>query len=1169
MFTCSLWANRLSRSLGAGHVRITGVSLAFALLLSLTPAMAQTITGAVRGTITDPNSAVIHGAKVTAINEATNVKTDTVTNVDGNYNIQFLPIGRYTIIATATGFETESVGPFTLEIDQIAKIDAKLKVGNASTTVTVSADAAPMLQTQDATVEATISDNTLQSMPLNGLNFQTATLYVAGSVNPSLANMSSADGNERDQDATGSPSFNGARAQTNNYVLDGVEMNETMNNLAAYNPAPDAIQEIRIITGNANAEYGNVNGGEILVVTKGGTNHYHGSLYENFQNNSMAATSWYNGFYGLPQTPFTQSQFGATIGGPIKKDKLFFFGDYLGFRYHSGGQGVATVPTADMRNCTPNGGVTTCDFSELLTPQFGGIQLYNNQNGGGYSNATPYVNNQIPLVSPAAKFLFANPKALPMPNYTPITGLGDLDNYHGDVKGQTQNNQGDARIDWKATDRDAIMGRFTYGEAFDFFPLTIAPVFPSSSNDYPFLSFVNNWVHTISPSMVNEFRAGFTREIWNQGVPTDPSGIFGSDGDTKLGLPFPNQPFGSFSQMNYGSWESAIGSTAIVTQFHENNFYYGDNFTWMRGLHTIKFGAQILRYQQNIYYSGNVGALGSFGYSGQYTSNYNVPGAVGYGYADFVMDEAGSAQIGGVSGDNGQRQYRNAYYAQDDWRVRRNLTLNIGMRYGHDQPIYEVNNKQASVNLSNMNDITAAGIEFAGKDGNSRALYNPTYMGFMPRVGFALQASPHFVVRGGYSITDDLEGTGENWRMVQNAPFQSSFVAAPTPPSGASSGLTPLPLENGFSLGPSAQQVSYFNYNAYTPNLKPAVVQQFNLTWQYMINKTTTLQAGYIGALGQHLVTPTEADQFTTSASGVLADGDCSGTIAPAAPACGLVGNWGNLQVTQSEAFSNYHSLQVIVNRQNTKGLEYRFNFAWSRAMTDNAGFYGVAGVSEASSFFQDFRNQKGDYGPAGQDVRRAFNGYWSYQLPFGRGQRFGANINRLTDSVIGGWKLSGSAVMYSGFPLTINSPELYYVNSWGAHAEQLRPMHVVHRTTQNWFGTDPSAVPCLGLDFSTYNWIDNGSCAYTPESFNYFGNAQNGSERAPGYRQVDLSAFKKFQITEHQSLELRGEAFNALNIASYAAPNSYIFSAPGQYGLITGTNSTQRIMQVSMHYRY
>jgi hypothetical protein len=546
-----------------------------------TAARAQTITGSIRGTVTDPSGAVIAGASVTATNVSTGVNTATVTNKDGDYTIQFLPIGSYTVTVTASGFAKDSIAAFTLEIAQIAKVDAKLEVGNASTTVSVSSDVSPLLQTQDASMGTTISSNTLSTLPMNALNYQFATLFVPGAVDVTLSSMGGADGNERNVDWYGTPSFNGNRGQTNNYVLDGVEMNETMNNLSAYNPAPDAIQEMRVITGNANAEYGNVNGGEVLVITKGGANHFHGSVYDYFQDNYMSANSWANNFSSTKLQPYTQDQYGATFGGPVKRDKLFFFGDFLGFRYHTGGAAKATVATARMR---------TGDFSEIYGSQYGGYQLWNNQNGAGYSNATMYQNNQIPIVNPVARYLFAHPEVYPLPNTTPI--YADLDNYSGFSKGQTHNNQGDVRIDYKATDRDSIMGRYTYGNATDFYALAVLPTTFPPTNTYPFQSFVANWVHTFSPSWINEFRAGVARTVWLQGIPNDLTGDFGMSGNAKVGIPFPNQPFPGFSEMNFSTFESNVGTAAGVNEFHENNFYYGDDLTWQHGTHTTRFGVR-------------------------------------------------------------------------------------------------------------------------------------------------------------------------------------------------------------------------------------------------------------------------------------------------------------------------------------------------------------------------------------------------------------------------------------------------------------------------------------------------------------------------------------------------------------------------------------------------
>ncbi|HTW48579.1 MAG TPA: carboxypeptidase regulatory-like domain-containing protein [Acidobacteriaceae bacterium] len=1160
-----------------------------ALAFVATAALAQTITGSIRGTVTDSSGAVLPGASVTATNVSTGVHTATLTDKDGDYNIQFLPVGTYTVTVTASGFTKTSIAAFTLEIDQIAKIDAKLQVGSATMTVEVSSEVSPLLQTQNSTTGATIDSEALENVPNNGLNFQFDSLFVPGAVNPSVDSMAAGDGNERDIDPAGVPSFNGNRQQGNNYVLDGIEMNETMNNLAAYNPAPDSMQEERVITGNADAEYGNVNGGEILVVTRSGSNHYHGSTYLYYQDNNLAsANSWYNNYYGLPITPFTQEQFGATIGGPILKNKLFLFGDYEGFRYHSGGVGQLTVATPDMRNG---------DFHEIgaiNTPEQQPVQLYNTYNGGAYNNATPYGNcatspatcNQIPVNNPVAKFLFSHPEIYPLPNHAPVGGYVDLGNYWGPFKGQTHNNQGDVRVDYTIGAKDSLMGRYTDGDAYDL-PVksTLAITFPTA-NDYPFQSLALSWIHTFSPALQNEFRAGVSRAVWLQGEPYDATGLFGNHGDTTIGIPFPQQSLQGFSQMNISSDETTVGTTAIATQFHENNFFYSDNLTWQHGTHNTKFGAQIVRYQQNSFYPGNAGALGSFGYNGQYTANSTV-GAPGYGFADFVLDESDGDSVGGVAGPVGYRQYRNAVYAQDDWRLRPNLTVNLGLRYGYDQPLYEVNNKEANIinsDLVNPNPTATITqiVEYAGKNGASRALYNPVWTNFMPRVGFALQAGPKLVFRGGYGITDWLEGTGANLRLSQNPPFLSNFSFYPPAPTPSTPGGPPVAAENGFNTASGSQVFSYGQFNAWTGNLRPALVQQFNLAWQYLLNSNTTAQVGYVGQLGQHLVVPEQANQWSTPATFNLLftsnPNDCSGTIEPAAPFCGLVGNFGNIYVTQSEGFSNYNAMQASLHHR-ANGMEYTLNYTWSRSMTDNAGFYGVASVTEYSSFYQNIYDPKGDYGPAGYDTRNSLNAYGVFHLPFGRGRKFGSNWSRAMDEALGGWQLSGDAILYSGFPMTMYGPMNYNVWANENHVTFFRPLHAVHRSLNNWFGTDPSATPCLNLDANgnptqqstlPSGQTVNGECAYGQESANYFGNAQNGSERAPGYRKVDVGAFKVFSIAESQSLELRGEAFNVGNIASYAQPDTWLPDAEiGWLGKIVGTVSTQRILQVSMHYRF
>ena len=706
---------------------IFALSAALALAFAGNCAVAQTITGAIRGSVTDPGGRAVAGAMVIATNMATGVKTGTASDPGGLYNLQFLPIGSYRLTAIAPGFKTASLGPLILEIDEIARINFKLQVGSVATTVSVSAEASALLQTQNSTLGTTITSNTIESLPLSGLNFQTAALFVPGAVNPTFGSMGGPAGYERDTSSVTVPSFNGNRQQGNSYILDGVEINETLNNLTGYSPAPEALQEMRVITGDADAEFGDVNGGEMVMVTKAGTNHVHGSLYEYFEDQNLAANSWANNYAGVPKGIFHQNQFGAAAGGPIRKNKLFIFGDYSGTQNITAGKSSASVATAKMRTCTPIDGVASCDFSELLTVN--GIQLYDpavslTNSSGGYAHASPYADNQIPLNNPVAAYLFAHPEIYPMPNHVPSPGTVDSNNYQAATETIRRNNQGDVRIDYGVGSGDSLMFRYSDGDAYDLTPEVVLPVTFPASNDYPFHGGVVNWVHTFSPSLVIQARAGISRIEWYTGAPTDLSGKFGLSGDRKLGIPF-TQPFPGFSLINVSSPENNVGTAAIVTNFVDNDFNYGDDLIWEHGSHVTKIEVQITRYQQNSYYAGNAGAMGQFLYGGSYTQNPNVAGASGYGFADFVLDRAFESEVGGVAGPTGQRQYRDAYYVQDDWNLLSRLTLNLGLRYGYDQPIYEVNNKELNVNIAAASSCTSADspsnpcLEFAGQGGNS------------------------------------------------------------------------------------------------------------------------------------------------------------------------------------------------------------------------------------------------------------------------------------------------------------------------------------------------------------------------------------------------------------------------------------------------------------------
>ena len=324
-------------------------------LLAVAPAFAQTVTGSVSGTVTDPTGAIVPNASVAVINVETGVRTPANTNDAGVYTVRYLPIGRYTVEVTAQGFNKFTVPPFQLEINQTAKIDARVNPAGADTTVDVSAAAAPILDTTDGTIGLSLSEQQIATIPLNGRNFSSLTLFEPGAVNTDPQGLTSGNALERNTYNNGIVSVNGNRAQANNYTLDGIDQNEGQNNLIGYTPAPDALAEVRVITANAPASYGNVNGGDIVSILKSGTNQFHGSAYAYLENQNLNANSWSNKHHPDPAdiqpiNPFTQTQFGGTFGGPILKNRLFFFVDYEGNRRHSGGTGSASVFTQAMRN---------------------------------------------------------------------------------------------------------------------------------------------------------------------------------------------------------------------------------------------------------------------------------------------------------------------------------------------------------------------------------------------------------------------------------------------------------------------------------------------------------------------------------------------------------------------------------------------------------------------------------------------------------------------------------------------------------------------------------------------------------------------------------------------------------------------------------------------------
>ena len=1104
--------------------------------------MAQTVTGTIRGTITDPNGAHVPGAAVTATNTASAVATATKTNDAGEYSIRFLPIGQYKITVLSPGFEAATYGPFALEIDQTAKVDVSLRVGAASATIDVSGKMEPILDTENATLGETFTENTINSVPLNGRDFSQLTVYTPGAVAPGFSSFGGSDSTERNIDAGNQVSVDGNRQQSNNYLLDGQEINENINNMIAYSPSPDALAEIRVIESNANAEFGNVNGGTVLANMKSGGNHLHGSAFGYLKNDRLDANSWSNDQNMIPKNDYTTAQYGGTLGGPMLRNKLFFFVDYEAMRYHSAGGTTSSVIPAAFR---------TGDLSALLTPGSlapGPTQLYDTTTiDPTTGQPKAYTNNQITITNPVALYLFSNPKAYPLPNHPANSGdpLGINGNFVGPGASFSENDQGDAKVDWQLRPTDRLSFRYSQGYAADGTTADPLPVNFPIANNYPDHFFDSNWIKTISPTMVNSFTASYGRIKFNNGVSTDPSGIFGLTGNQLVGIPGNPQKTAGFSSQNFNGtsgngYPSGFGTNPSPEIFVDNVFGYADSFTLQKGRHLMKFGGEFLRYQQNSFYPGNDGELGAFNYTGAYTANPYATNSTLYPLADFLLDRVQDVQIGAVSGLTGQRQWRDGIFAQDDFKLNAKLTINLGVRWEFDQPIYEVNNKMANVNMQTLQ------IEYAGVDGNSRALYDPDYKQFQPRVGFAYQATSRFVIRGGYGISSYLEGTGANLRLTQNPPFHTDFEQTGVNPNTAG-GYSPgvyYQASNGFPT----TQVPTTTFYIWPKELKPAQTQEFSLTTEYQIAHASTIQVGYVGILGHHLTDPYWGNQWTSPTA--------------TAPYASIVGQGGVAKITGTESASGYNGLQAVFRQRLTAGLELTANYTLSHSMTDNIGFYGVYNIWSGQYYQQDAYNPKGEWGPAGSDTRHNISVTGVYDLPFGRGRAMGANSNPVVNSAIGGWRLSGAQVYYSGFPVTVSSPANYssLVNAFtgAARPNQLRPLKIVDRTINAYWGTAVQGTSCGPNQ-------DDGNCVYAQQPNDAFGTVKPGSLRGPSFQNIDMAVLKSFPAWHENRIEFRADFFNAFNIADYAAPDSGM--TDGNFGQITGTVSNNRSTQLSLKY--
>src|ERR1700733_10265930 len=984
-------------------------SLALVLLNAIPAAWSQEVTAAVVGTVSDPSGAPIKGATVTARDVERGTAWTAETNGTGDFTILRLPIGTYTAEATAPGFEKAAYPRFTLVLNQTARLEFKMKVGQVSETIEVTG-AAPILQTQDAQVGTVINNVVSENVPLLTRNYGELTLLTPGAVSTNPAAFTSGQNTFQ----VGRPYINGNREQTSNYILDGIDNNQHDNNEVAYSPSPDAIQEFNLITQNPSAEFGNFLGGILNVSFKSGTNSFHGSAFEFLRNDKFNANSWYNPGDTAKGT-LRFNQFGATFGGPIIKNRLFFFLDYQATRNPNG-----TTPTIQVMSANERAG----DFGELCTGAGGtfdgsGIcsspagQIYAPQSGVDPTLRAPIPNNNLPaagLTLSSIATSIVNSPLYPSPN---VTGTNLL-NYSQRVLNSAD--QGDAKIDWTPNEKDHFFGRYTQQSVRN--PTT--ETFLLAKNgftdfNYPLKNGVIDWAHTLSPTMINDFRVGFSFFPVSQGY-TNPPGV-------NFSIPGATTPFLPSMQGLFGNVTNIGNNLSQFNTFSDTVIQVGDSLLKTHGNHDFRVGFQFNRYRDNFLYPGNEGLAGFFNFNGQYTALGGIPGATGggSGLADFLLGDPNNLGIGAGTGNRHMQNSLYSVYGLDNWRIRNNLTLNLGLRW-------EVNTPRAAAEGNEVNYALFGGQIITPSVNNSGlgdAFYHQ-YNGitnFQPRIGIAWQ--PDFlrntVVRAAYGISNFLESNGVNNLLTQNPPFETSHNVTfdPTtdlPDSTLDQGFTGFPSGCTLALAEAFSPVCFqgVNIHAFDVNLRPAVHYQWNFSVQHQFGTATTLQVGYVGQENQHLSNIIMLQKGQLNADGTVSSSpylnptlvgtfNCPGGLPPCTHQPGLLGQ---ARYTLSNGVSNYNALQVVLQQRLRNGLQAQFNYTWSKCMSDTPGFYGQYGDNVASeaqtiagwAFPQNPYNQFGDYGRCAQNTSQLFNGYLVYELPFGHGKQFGGGVSNLAN---------------------------------------------------------------------------------------------------------------------------------------------------------------------------
>jgi len=1113
-------------------------------------------TGTISGTITDSSGGAVAGAAVTVTAPDVGITRSATTDDNGHYLFPLLGVATFTVHVTMNGFQAAESTGIRLQVDEHRELDFKLVPASVNTSVEVSATAVAV-QTSDATLGQVINSQQVADLPLNGRDFvQLATLTpgVSQETNP---NSFFNGGPSSEVSARGSYSLSvgGSRANSTDWLLDGNDNNELTAGGIAVLPSIDAIQEFKVLTYNYSAEWGTRAGPTVLVTTKSGSNEVHGTLFEFFRNTDLDARS----LFATSTEKFNLNQFGASVGGPIKKDKTFFFGDYEEKYQRHGIAFVGLVPSVAMRSgdftddafgnprqgflTNPNvTGATNTDFQ--CDPAGNPLPVAPNGSQAAGINC-----NKIPqgLINPIAQQLI---NLYPLPNAdNPALGY----NYTNEPVRSLDEGKFDLRLDQNISDKDSLFARFSYDQATSYVPGG-APGFaeeaPFASNQ-GILNHARNAAvsetHIFSPTTVNQFNAGYNRifdYITSQGsysCYSEALGIPGANlGGESCGL--------TSTQLDGGYW--SLGDRGFTPfQGGTNVFSVSDSLDMIRGSHDINIGFGIRANQMNVLAEGFQDGYWIF--TGAWTGEPEADLIMGFPSLA-IHDQTFDGDV------TGRRWKLYRPYVEDTWRLTKDLTLNLGLAWAMLTPETEAHNRQADF------DPATAAFLIAGENAGPAAGIKMYWGALEPRIGAAWKVfgSQNTVVRGGYAIFHDSSWNQGAQGLWENPPYfaESDYFGFgggctfATAACATQYGGTPgaQSVSQGFQIFTTPPNPADFSgtLQAQNTNFQQGRVQQFNVDVEHQLPGSILLTVGYAGSRASHVLI--DGNNINVGSPGAC--GSISGYTLGCGPGGASFGvpytafPYSTIDNISDQGVAHYDSLEVKAETRSSHGLYALIGYTYSRNHDD--GFTDGLGTPLGATYYPLPGWQQLDWALSQMNLNNSFTGSVVYQLPFGKGKRFGSNMSHAADTIVGGWETTVIEKITSGFPVfIIDSDNESGVNFENNGNSLNRPNQICNPTLSNptmtqWFDTSCFAAPMLG---------ELGTASRTPVS-------------GPGFANTDFSLIKHFELPfrEGMRLDFRTEVFNLFNHPQLGLPNSD-FNSPATFGVVNSTVNNPRLFQFAL----